>query len=1019
MKYLGLLHLSDIHCGRANDQLAKAMACVPGILKDPEMAEIEKIVVLLTGDLTFSGSKKEFGEVAVMLKKLRAELGDKYWTTVMVPGNHDCDFSKPQTVRNMVLRQIPSESEPIFQEDLVTTCTAVQDEFFAFMNEFCENAPINDKLRLYWEIRLNDGDVAVTLDCYNTSWTSQLHEKPGTLAFPRSLLKKLGDGKNVDLRVGLLHHPTNWITPMRRRALDSHLERTCDIVVSGHEHLVKASSIQDFSGHITNHIQAGVFHEGPGDTPGEFSLIQVDIEERKFRVIKCRSVSSRDYTEIARPVDIFRPFRRDRSRIAHGYQISPDFEAFISNPGVEFTHPSGRQITLEDIFVMPDFRSVSKASEEDSITFLPGERLHQFIDDNKLVFVSGGELAGKTSVAKKVFVGSLQSGALPIWINGSEITNNTASDVSKLIKNGINRCYLNAEFDEFVQSENSELKVLIIEDFNKSKINLKAKNDLLQELEKNFSSIIVFADPSLSLRELTLTDLELDFRQRYEQIEICEFGPSRRRALAEKWLLLGNEKTISSDQLRQKVEEAEQVFKLLRGDSYFPSLPFFLLSILQIKDSSALRDGVGKYGYHYESLINDALLNSFGKVSEDDRRNYLSLFAYQLFTNKSESLSDQEWELLHRNFQTTYKKSVSKSEIEKIVLGSKLVIQIEGVWKFRYPYVYYFFVARYFRDRLHDGRILEIVESLSSNFHTELATNIWMFLVHQSKNPILLGILIKRAKSLLPQYPEAEMDNDLRFFSKIGQKPDELEAYVIDTPQEKRERLRDDDRNEAINGDGEKSTSIPETDSIFKEIDASLKTVQVLGQMLKNFSYEGDTKIDLVRQGSLLCFRLLGFLLSALEKQHNEFIDFIAKKLAKLNSGTQSYEEARQEVTRNVVRIARMNILGIFRFAAVALGSKDEEEVYDEFTKEVKSNAGDLLAMAIKLESAKLPINEISKLAAKLKNNYIAESTLKLLVIHHCYVFEPKISDLQAVCDSLGLKAKSLETKRTLKALQG
>ena len=61
-----------------------------------------------------------------------------------------------------------------------------------------------------------------------------------------------------------------------------------------------------------------------------------------------------------------------------------------------------------------------------------------------------------------------------------------------------------------------------------------------------------------------------------------------------------------------------------------------------------------------------------------------------------------------------------------------------------------------------------------------------------------------------------------------------------------------------------------------------MKTVQVLGQMLKNFSYEGVAKSDLVREGGLLSFRLLGFLLSAFEKQHNEAIDFISKKYPNL-----------------------------------------------------------------------------------------------------------------------------------------
>jgi predicted phosphodiesterase len=1023
MKYLGLIQLSDIHCGAKNDQLSKAMACIPKAFTDPQLAEIEKVVVVLTGDLVYSGKKETYNEIGRLLDELKCSLGDRYWKTIAIPGNHDCDFDKPQTVRNMVLKQIPSESEPIYKEDLVLTCTAVQEDFFDFLTKWVDSDMKNEKMKLYWEHHLiSEAGHKIVIDCYNSSWTSRLHEMPGTLAFPRSLVKEVGDGDPVDLRIGLIHHPTNWITPMRRRALDSHLERTCDIVLSGHEHLIKASAIQDFSGHITNHIQAGVFQNSATDTPGEFSVIQLDLGAREFRVIKCKAMHSKCHVEIERPLSGFLPFRMDRSRIAHGYQIAPEFESFISNPGIEYTHPSGRTITLEDIFVMPDFRSASKTSDEDAIQFLAGERLAEYIAINKLICIFGGELTGKSSLAKKIFVSALQGGALPVLIDGSDITNSAASDVSKLIREGVSRCYSNAEFDHFLQSNEGVKRVMIVDDFHKSRLNLRAKNEILAELEKRFSEVIVLADTSLSLSEMTLGDLDSDFRQRYEQLDICEFGPTKRRAIAEKWLLLGNEKTITVDELNKKVEESEQVFRLLRGDSYFPAIPFFLLSILQTKDSASLRDGVGKYGYHYEKLINDALLSSFGKVSEDDRRNYLSLFAFDLFNSDCDAFSEHQWELLHRKFQTIYKKTVSKSEIEKILLGSKLVARSEGCWRFRYPYVYYFFVARYFRDRLRDPDILRIVESLSSSLHTDVATNVWMFLVHQSKDPVLLEVLIGRAKQLLNDCPVAQMADDLKIFSKIGTKEDVI-AFTIDGPDVKRDRLRKEDESEALRtcqpGDADEADEDQVSETVLKEVDASLKTVQVLGQMLKNFSYEGDAKSDLVREGALLTFRLLGFLLSALEKQHEEIVEFIAKKLERLNSGSQTYEQVRQEVTRNLVRITRLNIFGLFRFAAVALGSRDEEEVYDEFKKSVNTNAASLLGMAIKLETAQLPIAEINSLAAKLKKSYISEATLKLLVVHHCYVFEPKISDMQAVCSALGLQAKTLEANRAVKSLKG
>ena len=67
-----------------------------------------------------------------------------------------------------------------------------------------------------------------------------------------------------------------------------------------------------------------------------------------------------------------------------------------------------------------------------------------------------------------------------------------------------------------------------------------------------------------------------------------------------------------------------------------------------------------------------------------------------------------------------------------------------GEYRFRYKYIFYFFVARYLRDNINKTEILECISKLSRQLHHEESANIMIFLCHLSKDERVLGAMLVR-----------------------------------------------------------------------------------------------------------------------------------------------------------------------------------------------------------------------------------------------------------------------------------
>lgn len=132
---LGVLQIGDIHTESRHDLALRYLVAVPSVLNDPALPAFDLILVLLCGDLAYSGKTSEYECLTDPLETLKSELERIAKCPVYIlaiPGNHDCNFEKNTEIRNLVISSIPKGDIRLSDKSIVKNCLVVQEEFWKF-----------------------------------------------------------------------------------------------------------------------------------------------------------------------------------------------------------------------------------------------------------------------------------------------------------------------------------------------------------------------------------------------------------------------------------------------------------------------------------------------------------------------------------------------------------------------------------------------------------------------------------------------------------------------------------------------------------------------------------------------------------------------------------------------------------------------------------------------------------------------------------------------------------------------
>jgi hypothetical protein len=212
-----IIQLSDIHLHHSKpnpvlDRAARIVDAIRGI----EPGRARQCVLLVTGDVAFSGKPEEYRLASDFLAGLRQRLEsetDNPVEVILIPGNHDCDFAFDSKARGL-LRDASLNCGDA-DASVVDIATNVQSAFFEFRSTFAKGACPQGLERLFQTVEIPVAGGRLYVNAYNTAWLSTLSEKPGELFMPVTRLTP--PDQRDGLVVSVFHHPYGWLEPNNAR----------------------------------------------------------------------------------------------------------------------------------------------------------------------------------------------------------------------------------------------------------------------------------------------------------------------------------------------------------------------------------------------------------------------------------------------------------------------------------------------------------------------------------------------------------------------------------------------------------------------------------------------------------------------------------------------------------------------------------------------------------------------------------------------------------------------------------
>ena len=277
MKLL-IIHLSDMHFGNGENYGNNNVNSIVNAL-NTSIYSIQHILIIISGDLTFSGKPQQCIEVAKFLDFLSKAIIQRYEIRdirfVMVPGNHDVDYDigLGDGGRDWLEKV---ENENLFETELpheIEKLAAFYDlavRFRCFRNKNL----LNKKIIEY-------GAYRICINLINTAVFSSLDEDMSYHYLRESDVDRLGEQDDCDYVFSVMHHPHSWFNWRVTNKLETVLFEKSDLIFMGHKHYETTRIITDSKNSV--HILSGGMLSNQGNwDKSVFHVGILDLLTRNF-----------------------------------------------------------------------------------------------------------------------------------------------------------------------------------------------------------------------------------------------------------------------------------------------------------------------------------------------------------------------------------------------------------------------------------------------------------------------------------------------------------------------------------------------------------------------------------------------------------------------------------------------------------------------------------------------------------------------------------------------------------------
>jgi hypothetical protein len=757
-------------------------------------------------------------------------------------------------------------------------------------------------------------------------------------------------------------------------------------------------------------------------TPDEsgFNVIVLDTSTRKQQVTHFEW--QEDLYVSGSAVPEWEDYQVNRLRLKSGFDISEEMLEKLDDPGVVLTHEHKGRVTLSDVFVYPDLREVTHRMRETAHT-LRGESILSWRPRPERLLITGTEKSGKTCLAKRLYKDFHEKGFVPVLLDGVTVDSISDAKLRRLIEREFGEQYRQDALERYRQLDRSQ-RVLLLDNYDRVPLRSSQLPKLIRLLSSYAGHLILLAnDLAHQVSEVVGALDNQDASLKIGHYRILPYGHVRREELAERWFALSPDVIDDQEGFARKLVEAKRMTDTAIGHNFVPSFPVFLLPILQAQDhGQPVNLGASTYGYFYELLIRAALATRSTKEDFDVKLAFLGHCAYAMFEKGVTRISEQDLRALLVQYEHSYALQLSFSRLEADLLKARVFERHGDSYQFKYKYIYYYFVARYLGDRISEETVQEKVSALTDRLHEEEAANILLFLTHISKHPLIIERMLHQAAKVFEGNSREELQRGRMPFAAIEESLRTLTYKDAGFRDGRREMLRRmDESDEVIDGQehgGEKSKEDVDLDGELEEaqryvqhVGVAFKTIQILGQILKNFpgSLDAELKERLIRECYGVGLRTLGSLFDSLRERTDDFIQYAVRSL-RSHHPELGEEQLIRRARESIFGLAFLASYSMIRRISYAVGSPTLLPVYDRVRMGDATPAVDLITSALHLEqSAPFPEAEVRELHEAFMQNPLADTVLRWMVVTHFHLFNVPYDIKQRVCDRLNISYQRVQ----------
>lgn len=1005
-----LVQISDMHFSSPN---AKAAERASGVTRAviARVPSPEACILIFSGDIANTGARNEF-ETA---KKFVAEIVDGLKTAgvgeiyaVAVPGNHDLDLRQEPDTRQLILES-PERfvTRPIDFDGLnFEAVICVQDGFFAFESAVCGGPTKTNSDKLHFQRVFQIGSRTVLFHCFNTAWLSRKNELQSKLFIPTQVLRGETPAQ-TDLAVAVFHHPYNWLDATNQRTVKQFVESQVDVVLTGHEHDPGADRRLSIKGSGLDYLQAPAFDD-PNAGQNGFQILVVDFKEESQDVVQFEWDGAR-FKEGATAA--WR-LNRNSGRAINPFDLRPEFRAQLLDMGTAFRHPRcvppQCALRLRDLYVYPDLtrhRPEEASTRNRGVENLQSSKIPELLDKHPDIIIFGPDDCGKTAFARILYEDLMSRSMLPLMLQGDHLKGAVRDKVlDKAISAAIVEQYAASDPTAYGQ-EDKVRKVVIVDALEKARLSRAGLTQLVAYLRARFHKIVMMASDILQVQDMA-TSTEGNPLKGFERCWIKEFGRFHRQKLIRAWLSFGREDTEEVDGIEKEVSRVDKTLSTLMGKNVLPHYPVTILTLLQMMESKETTNTAnGAYGYMYEVLLKSAL----AKVNPrdvDEKITYISGIGYRMFTAKHPVLTEEEIREVHAEYCSRYDMVRDFPKMMSDLKAAEVLVEQGGTYRFKYPYEYYYSVAKYFQD--HAGSLRRELHTAVEYISGEANANVLIFYVYLTKDDELIRHIIESAQNMFSSFEPCDMEGDVEFLNQLTKATPPPLVLECGDPSENRDELnrRQDEAEEDA-----PQVPIGETDVKYSEdlhplakITLAFKTLQILGQVIRNFtgSLEGPLKLEITRECYSLGMRTMTAVLSMASSDMHGTRQYLGSLIAE-RTGITDQQKLAARTDEAIVWLGTAIGFGSVKRVSYAVGHSDLTTTYQKVLQFDNSLSTKMIDAVIKLDHFdRVPERELDEIEARTRNNHFAYSVMRDVVADHLYLYSHDFPIMQ----KLGAKWK-------------